>query len=141
VNQSISQSDLVKKLSQMGLQHLHLVEPRVDGITDVQTVDSNDVLVDTWTSNSDAPVVLAGGFTPDDVKRTVDEKYEGRNVVIAFGRYFTSNPDLVFRVRNGIVLTKYKREVFYKVKSLDGYADWPFSKEFLAEQGGFEQSK
>lgn len=131
---------LVKELSQLGLQHLHLVEPRVDGIFDVETVDSNEVLVDTWTSNSDAPVILAGGFTPDDAKRTVDEKYKGSNVVISFGRYFISNPDLVYRVKNGITLTQYNREVFYKVKSPDGYADWPFSKQFLAEQDRTEQN-
>jgi NADPH2 dehydrogenase len=131
----IAQFDhLVRELSQLGIQHLHLVEPRVDGIFDVQTLDSNDVLVHTWTGNSDAPLVLTGGFTSDDARRATDEKYEGKDVLIAFGRYFTSNPDLVYRIREGVALTKYNRETFYKVKSPDGYTDWPFSAEFQSKQ-------
>lgn len=131
----IAQFDhLVKELSQVGIQHLHLIEPRVDGIFYVQTLGSNDVLVHTWTVNSDAPLVLTGGSTSDDARRTTDEKYKGKDILIAFGRYFTSNPDLVYRIREGVALTKYNRETFYEVKSPHGYANWPFSAEFRQDK-------
>ena len=125
---------LLKEIAQLGIQHLHLVEPRVDGIYDVETVDSNDVLIDTWFKNSDVPLVSAGGYLPDDAKRTVDEKYRGKNVVIAFGRYFSSNPDLVYKIKAGIPFVKYDRAVLYAIKDPKGYADWPYSPEFLAEE-------
>jgi 2,4-dienoyl-CoA reductase-like NADH-dependent reductase (Old Yellow Enzyme family) len=54
------------------------------------------------------------------------------NVAIAFGRYFTSTPDLPFRVMVGIQLQKYDRASFYSILSKEGYLDYPFSAEFMA---------
>ncbi|KAH6993162.1 hypothetical protein EDB82DRAFT_524247 [Fusarium venenatum] len=53
------------------------------------------------------------------------------DVVVAFGRWFISNPDLVYRVKNGIPLTPYKREFFYAAKSESGYNDYSFSRGFV----------
>lgn len=59
-----------------------------------------------------------------------------------FGRYFTSNPDLVFRVKTGVKLAKYERSTFYNVTNKKGYIDWPFSKEFqFAQSYDWEGSK
>jgi NADPH2 dehydrogenase len=126
---------LIKELKKIGIGHLHLVEPRTDGIDDVSTSDSLEPLVDLWVPNAPGVLFLAGGFTLESAKETMDQKYSGKDIVIAFGRNFTSNPDLVYRMQKGIELTKYKRDVFYKAKSPDGYADWPFSAEYVTEYG------
>jgi NADPH2 dehydrogenase len=60
--------------------------------------------------------------------------FEGRKVAIAFGRPFVSNPDLVFRVKNGVPLAPYDRKTFYNVGSERGYTDYEFSQEFRAEE-------
>jgi NADPH2 dehydrogenase len=126
---------LIKQLAQMGLQHLHLVEPRVDGIFDVENSHSNAPLIEAWTQATDAPLILAGGYTPGDAARTVEETHKGKNVAIGFGRPFTSNPDLPFKIKKGLPFTPYRRDAFYDVKNPKGYADWPFSDEFVAEYG------
>ena len=123
---------LIAELAKLGIQHLHLVEPRVDGIFDVESSKSNAALVDTWMKHTDAPIILSGGYTPADAAKMVDETYAGKNVLVGFGRPFTSNPDLVYRIKHGIGFTPYSRDTFYAVKSKVGYADWPFSQEFLA---------
>jgi hypothetical protein len=50
------------------------------------------------------PVIVAGGYDTENCWDTVDS---GRADMIAFGRYFTSNPDLVYRIKNGKPLVKY----------------------------------
>lgn len=124
---------LIAEVKKLGIAYLSLVEPRVDGDIDVETSDSSDALVSIWTDGQHAPLFLAGGFTPDTARHAVNHKHKDKDVVIIFGRHFTSNPDLVYRVQTAIELTEYKRDLFYKAKSSKGYADWPFSAEFRSE--------
>jgi len=62
----------------------------------------------------------------------VDEKYPDKDIMVIFGRYFTSNPDLVYRIREGLELNAYDRKHFYVNKSAVGYSDYPFGKEYVA---------
>ncbi|RDL38574.1 putative NADPH dehydrogenase [Venustampulla echinocandica] len=124
-------SYLVQELKKLKLAYLHLVTPRVSGIFDAETTETVDFLVDIWGKTS--PVLLAGGFTPELALKTVnEEQYKNKDIAIVFGRYFISNPDLVFKIREGIALTKYDRSTFYKNQSIDGYTTYPFSEEFEA---------
>jgi NADPH2 dehydrogenase len=95
--------------------------------------------LDIWDKTS--PVLLAGGFLADSAKDTVDHRYKDKDVAVVFGRYFISNPDLPFKLKQGVELTKYNRETFYKVGSKDGYIDYPFSKEFEAHEKGLLLAK
>jgi NADPH2 dehydrogenase len=61
----------------------------------------------------------------------VEEKYKKWDVMVAFGRHFIANPDLVFRIKENISLAKYNRPTFYTYKAWEGYNDYPFSPEFL----------
>ncbi|KAI9665659.1 MAG: Chanoclavine-I aldehyde reductase fgaOx3 [Bathelium mastoideum] len=125
-------SHLVKELRALKLGYLHLVESRISGNEDVEATERIDFAVDIWDHQS--PILIAGGFRPDSAKRAVDESYRQKDIAIVFGRYFVSNPDLPFRLRNGIELTPYHRDTFYKKKSEDGYIDYRFCKEFEAFQ-------
>lgn len=120
-----------QELKKLKLAYIHVVESRISGNTDVETTDKVDFLIDLWDNQS--PVLIAGGFKPDSARRAVDEEYTGKDIIIVFGRYFISNPDLVFRVKEGIEFTPYDREKFYNKKQEDGYITWPFSKEFEAQ--------
>lgn len=122
-------SHVVKELKQFNLAYLHLVESRISGNADIESTDKVSPLVDIWDNQS--PVLLAGGFRPDSAHKAVDEEYPNKDVVIVFGRYFISTPDLVFRIEKGIELTPYDRTTFYNPRSPEGYTTFPFSKEFL----------
>lgn len=126
-------SHLISKLKQFNLAYLHLVESRVKGSIDVEGTDKLDFALKIW--GTVTPVLLAGGFTPESAKKAVESEYKDYQILITFGRYFTSNPDLVYRIRKGIKLAPYEREVFYAAKQEKGYADYPFSEEWRSEPG------
>ncbi|RFU29498.1 hypothetical protein B7463_g6821, partial [Scytalidium lignicola] len=124
-------SYFAEELKKLKLSYLHVVEPRISGSVDVETTDTVDFLLDIWGKTS--PVFLAGGFRTDSAYRAVDEEYKDKNVAIVFGRYFISNPDLVFRVKEKIPFTPYDRNKFYNKGQVDGYTTWAFTKEFEAQ--------
>ncbi len=121
-------SYLIESLKPLGLAYFHLVESRISGNADVERTEKIDFALDII--GETIPVVVAGGFNPEAAKRALDEEYVGKNVLIGFGRWFISNPDLVFRIKEGIELTPYDRPTFYAKESPRGYVDYPFSEEF-----------
>lgn len=121
-------SYLTKELKKLNLAYLHVVESRISGNATVETTDKIDFLVDIWANQS--PVFVAGGFTAETAKRAIEEEYKDKDIAVVFGRYFISNPDLPYKVKNGIEFTPYDRNTFYKAGSKDGYTDYPFSKDF-----------
>jgi NADPH2 dehydrogenase len=121
---------LATELKKLNLAFLHIVEARINGNADVEQSESNDFIIDIW--NNQSPVLIAGGFDTESAYKTVDEVHKHNDIVVVFGRYFISNPDLVYRVKEKIALEPYDREKFYNKKQVDGYTTWPFSKEFEA---------
>lgn len=121
-------SYFVGELKKFKLSYLHVIESRVAGYMDVEASERIDFLVDLWGKTS--PVFIAGGYNMDSAYRAVDEEYKDSDIAIVFGRWFTANPDLVFRVKNRLELTPYDRNKFYNNKEEDGYTTWSFSKEF-----------
>lgn len=118
----------VQELKKLKLSFIHIVEPRCSGVLDTPTEEKITYLVDIWDNQS--PVLIAGGFKTDSAYEAADVEYKGKDVVIVFGRYFISNPDLVFKIQNKIELTPYDRTLFYKAKSEEGYTSYDFSEEF-----------
>lgn len=125
---------LVSELKKMKLGYLSLIEARIRGNDDSDVAADQDVgfLVKLWDNAS--PVLLAGGFTPETARQAVDEKYVGYQVGVIFGRYFVSNPDLVFRVKEAVGMLAYDRSVFYTPKLAEGYTDYAFSQQFTQRQ-------
>ncbi|MCJ1309218.1 hypothetical protein MMC25_002875 [Agyrium rufum] len=124
-------TDLIKKASQSNIAYLHLVESRISGASDYEGHNSQDRLdfaYDLW----NGPLLVAGGYSPREAQKLVDERYPDKDIVVVFGRHFLSNPDLVYRIREGLELNKHDRNTFYVSKSAVGYLDYPFSKEYLA---------
>ncbi|KUL85796.1 hypothetical protein ZTR_07359 [Talaromyces verruculosus] len=119
-------SDITKKLVGLKIAYLHVVEPRISGSQTIEAAEQEvDFLIDAF--HNDSVVILAGGFTADTANKVI-ENHVPHKVAIAFGRYFLANPDLPYRLFNGIELNPYNRDTFYVPKSKVGYIDYPFSK-------------
>ena len=98
-----------QRLNQYGLAYLHVIEPRVMG---VETLDeaARPVASEFLRKVFDGPIIAAGGFTRDSAAEILAR---GDADLVAFGRWFSSNPDLPERLRNGYPLTPYDREAFW----------------------------
>ena len=119
-------SDVIRKLNSLDLAYLHLVESRIAGAADVEGSESLTFAYSLW----NGPLIIAGGYNADSAKLMAD-KYPEKQIVIAFGRYYISTPDLPFRVQKGIPCNPYHRETFYNPGNPAGYVDYPFSSEFM----------
>lgn len=123
---------LVRGLRELDLAYLHVVESRVNGNADTEDVHEDiKFLVDLWSGAEGKTTLVAGGYKAKSAYEAVEKTYKGKNVVVVFGRYFISNPDLVFKVKEGIELLKYNRDLFYNAMEERGYTDYEFSEEFV----------
>ena len=66
----------------------------------------------------------AGGYSAYEAEVVGDRTGD----LVAFGRIFISNPDLVHRLKNGLELNAYDRSTFYNDND-EGYTDYPFADE------------
>ncbi|VDB93765.1 unnamed protein product [Peniophora sp. CBMAI 1063] len=122
---------LVKNLAehQPKLAYLHFIEPRISGGSETEPVgedESNDFVRELWDPR---PLMLAGGFNRETALVKVESGE--KNVVVAMGRWYTSNPDLPKRWMREAKLTPYDRSTFY-TKGVKGYNDWSFLQEVVA---------
>lgn len=135
---------VIRKLKESGhkLAYLSLVEPRGDpSQLDVVIPDpsrpqpftkqpqSLDFIFDEWDNFS--PIFVAGNYKQDTAAKTLDGPYKSREVAIAFGRPYISNPDLVFRLKHNLPFSPYNRDTFYNEKDPVGYNDYPFCPEAI----------
>ena len=67
------------------------------------------------------PIILNGGFDASGAKLALST---GRADLIAFGRPFIANPDLVRRMRSGVPLASPEPATFY-TPGPEGYVDYP----------------
>ncbi|KAI0422937.1 NADH:flavin oxidoreductase/NADH oxidase family protein-like protein [Xylaria grammica] len=123
-------SDVIIKAAQLNLAYLHLVESRINGSDDVESSERLDFAYKLW----DGPILVAGGYKSADAQRLVDEEYPEKDIVVVFGRLFVSNPDLVYRIKEGLELSAHERGTLYTIGSPVGYVDYPFSAKYLASQ-------
>ncbi|MGY6126923.1 alkene reductase (plasmid) [Paraburkholderia strydomiana] len=115
---------LAARLSDLDIAYLHVIEPRISGDS---TIDETQgaVAASELGKFFDGPIIAAGGFTPASAEDAVTN---GLASLIAFGRHFTSNPDLPFRIENGLSLAHYDRSTFYGGDG-HGYIDFPTHEE------------
>ena len=107
-------------LYRFGLAYLHVIEPRVKG---GQTLHDGHppVAAARLRKIFKGPMIAAGGFDREGAMEVLDK---GEVDLVAFGRHFIANPDLVERFRLGIPLNPYDRSTFYS-PGPEGYIDYP----------------
>jgi N-ethylmaleimide reductase len=99
----------VEQLDKYGLAYLHVIEPRVMG---TETLDEKQSPVASAFLRQifKGPIIAAGGFDRDGAEAILQK---GDADLVAFGRYFTSNPDLPERLRLNLPLNQYERDAFW----------------------------
>ena len=111
---------LAKQLNRFGLAYLHIIEPRVKGnvvIAEGQPPVAAEYLRGIFKGR----IIAAGGFEPESAEAVLEK---GHADLVAFGRYFISNPDLPARIRQRLPLSAYDRDTFYTFDAR-GYTDYP----------------
>ncbi|KAF7195793.1 Chanoclavine-I aldehyde reductase fgaOx3 [Pseudocercospora fuligena] len=121
-------SYLTQKLKDLDLAYLHIIESRVVNNVDCEKTEGIEPFLEIW--GREKPVLVAGGFNSERAKEAVEVEYKDFNVGVVFGRWFISNPDLVFRIKHGLELNGYERDTFYAVEQKKGYLDYPSSEEW-----------
>jgi N-ethylmaleimide reductase len=108
-----------EQLNRFGLAYLHVIEPRIKG---VETLDEHQKPVASALLRKafDGPIIAAGGFTGDSAEEILRK---GDADLVAFGRYFASNPDLPRRLQHKLPLTQYDRATFWGGTHV-GYTDY-----------------
>jgi N-ethylmaleimide reductase len=111
------------QLNAFGLAYLHLIEPRIKG--NIEIADNLEPVASIHLRKIfKGRMIAAGGF---DYGKAIDILQKGDTDLVAFGRHFIANPDLVYRFKNDIPLNQYDRDTFYG-GGAKGYTDYPFYK-------------
>jgi N-ethylmaleimide reductase len=106
---------LVAALSALGILYVHVVDHSSMGAPPVP-----QSLLDTLRATFRGPLLQAGGF---DVHRAESVLAAGGADLVAFGRPFLANPNLVARLRTGAALHPPDPTTFF-TPGVRGYLDW-----------------
>ncbi|POM78655.1 12-oxophytodienoate reductase [Phytophthora palmivora] len=115
---------VVEKLNNYDLAYLHVIERRgrhADGV-DVPPEGVGRHFRGIY----DGVMITAAGFDRSDAIKRVEEDATD---LVAFGRYFISNPDLVKRLEVDAELNPFDSKTFYVQPDMPvsaGYTDYPF---------------
>ena len=107
---------LVQELSTLGLMYVHVLDHSAMGAPAVPAE-----LKAALRAAFDGPFILAGGFDAASAEQALAA---GQADLIAFGRPFLSNPDLVARMQSGAPLAAPDFGTFY-TPGAQGYTDYP----------------
>ncbi|GAA5832171.1 hypothetical protein JCM11251_004267 [Rhodosporidiobolus azoricus] len=111
---------ICKELNKKGLAYIHLIEPRFDELRSEaeklaelkqsNPMDKLEISLRPYREACiDTPVIAAGGYNASNMNENLGADHD----LVAMGRYFCSNADLVERLRTGAKLFKYDRSRFY----------------------------
>ncbi|MCB9779502.1 MAG: alkene reductase [Alphaproteobacteria bacterium] len=106
---------LAAALGDLGLAYVHIVDHSAMGAPPV-----SDAVKDAIRDGFDGPVILSGGY---DAARAEADLAAGKGALVAFGRPFISNPDLVEKLASGAALTAPDPSTFY-TPGPQGYTDY-----------------
>ncbi|CCH61127.1 hypothetical protein TBLA_0E00660 [Henningerozyma blattae CBS 6284] len=120
----IGQLEKRAELQNNRIAYIHLVEPSTTDFTLEEGLGefkdgSNDFAYSIWKG----PIIRTGSLAlnPKLVKELCEKD---DRTLVAFGRYFISNPDIVQRMAKGLPLTQYDISTFY-TPGKEGYIDYP----------------
>jgi N-ethylmaleimide reductase len=108
--------ELARALSAMDLVYLHLVDHSAMGAPPVPAPFKKKLR-----AAFDGTFIAVGGFDAQRAEQVLQAKEAD---LIAFGRPFISNPDLVSRLKNGVPNTPPDMATFYTAGEA-GYTDYP----------------
>lgn len=113
---------LAAGLGRLGLAYLHMVDHSAMGAPQPDKTTVRE-MCQAFRGNGGGVIILSGGY---DRERAEADLQSGSADLIAFGRPFIANPDLVTRLENGTALAVPNQETFYTAGP-EGYTDYPVS--------------
>ncbi|MCR8546217.1 alkene reductase [Salipiger sp. P9] len=108
---------VIPGLNRYGLAYLHMVEGATGGSRDLEAGQSLETLHGLF----DGPYMVNNGY---DRAMALDAVASGKADLVAFGRPFISNPDLVERLRQDAPLNAADQSTFYG-GGAEGFTDYP----------------
>jgi N-ethylmaleimide reductase len=110
------------KLSDYRLAYLHIVNPALAALEQGTQIDAHALrMLELIREKYPGTLIVAGGFDHDIAEAWLEQ---GKADLIAFGRKFIANPDLVERFRRRAPLNADDRATFYG-GGAKGYTDYP----------------
>lgn len=106
---------LMVELNAIGLTYIHVVDHQAMGAPEV-----SKILKATLRKTFKSAYIMSGGYDTARANVDLDEK---RGDLVAFGRPFISNPNLVQKLQSGTALTAYDMSTFY-TPGETGYTDY-----------------
>ena len=110
--------ELAESLGEMKLAYIHIVDHAAMGAPEVPEVVKTNIK-----DSFGGTFILSGGY---DLERAEADLERGAGDLVAFGRPFISNPDLVRRMQEGIELAQPNYDLFY-TPGAEGYIDYPIA--------------
>ncbi|KAL4589427.1 hypothetical protein LXL04_002334 [Taraxacum kok-saghyz] len=109
------------------LSYLHVTQPRYTayGQTEAGSHGSEEEVAELmriWRGAYVGTFVCSGGYTRE---LGLEAVAKGDADLVAYGRLFISNPDLVTRLKVNAPLSRYVRKTFYTHDPVVGYTDYP----------------
>jgi N-ethylmaleimide reductase len=111
---------LTEKLNKLGIAYIHLVDHSAMGAPPVPAELKKQIRA--IFKNT---LILSGGYDPERAEADLEK---GLGDLVAFGRPFINNPDLVERVMNGLPLSKELHFDLFYTPGEKGYTDYPVYK-------------
>jgi N-ethylmaleimide reductase len=107
--------EFAKHLSDLGLVYIHVVDHSDQGAPPV-SADLKGKIRETFKGS----YILSGGYNAEKAEHDL---LENKGDLVAFGRPFIGNPDLVAKLKNKVPLTTANKEKFY-TPGPEGYSDY-----------------
>ncbi|CDK28103.1 unnamed protein product [Kuraishia capsulata CBS 1993] len=134
--------DQLEKRAKAGnrLGYVSIVEPRVDGSVNAvnrSSLENNEWIFQIW----EGVVLRAGAYLSDEgYQNLVHDVDLNDRTLIGVSRYYTSNPDLVERLKQGYPLQPYNRPTFYTSTNY-GFNTWKKYGETWKDDAESEEAK
>lgn len=115
---------VVERLNDFSLSYLHLQEPLQPLEPVGRYRNYLQHVTPFFRKIYNGTLITCGGYDFESGNRVISE---GIADLVAYGKLFISNPDLVERFRNNAPMASWNKSTFYKGGAL-GYTDYPFWK-------------
>ena len=120
---------LIEQLAPLRLAFIHVIEGATGGARDVSPFDYEALRTRFKKENGHGAWIVNNGYTRS---MALDAVASGRADMVAFGKLFISNPDLVSRLRDDAPLASLNSATLYGGDAT-GYTDYPaLEKEIIA---------
>lgn len=109
---------IIKKLNDYDLSYVHLSEPFTD-VSDITYAVQN--IAEHFRPLYKGTLIINAGFDQESGNKVIES---GNADLVAFGKLYISNPDLVERFKHDWELAEWNEETFY-TPGKEGYLDYP----------------